>query len=77
YHGAEPHAGHAIGRLWENAIYLRYFLSEPDANWLGITKMMVLTYKIIEYLVKMSSANLFKLDRKQVAKLHKMESDDR
>ena len=37
------------------------------SNWLGITKIMVLTYKSIEYLFKTSSANLFKLDRKQVA----------
>ena len=36
------------------------------SNWLGITKIVVLVYKTIEYLVKTSSANLFKLDRKQV-----------
>ena len=37
------------------------------SNWLGITKIVVLAYKTIEYLLKTSSANLFKLDRKQVA----------
>ena len=37
------------------------------SNWLGITKIMILAYKSIEYLLKTSSANLFKLDRKQVA----------
>ena len=62
YHGADPHARHAIGRSWENAIYFKML-----PNWLGITKIMVLTYKRIEYLLKTSSANLFKLDRKQVA----------
>jgi len=37
------------------------------SNWLGITKIMILAYKSIEYLLKTSSANLFKLERKQVA----------
>jgi hypothetical protein len=37
------------------------------SNWLGITKIMVLTYKSIEYLLKTSSANLFKLDGRQFA----------
>ena len=36
------------------------------SNWLSITKIMVLAYKTIEYLLKTSPANLFKLDRKQV-----------
>ena len=37
------------------------------SNWLGITKIMVLTYKRIECFFKISSANLWKLDRKQLA----------
>ena len=37
------------------------------SNWLSVTKIVVLADKTIEYLLKTSSANLFKLDRKQVA----------
>lgn len=37
------------------------------SNWLSVTKIVVLAYKTIESLLKTSSANLFKLDRKQVA----------
>ena len=37
------------------------------SNWLSVTKIVMLAYKTIEYLLKTSSANLFKLDRKQVA----------
>ena len=37
------------------------------SNWLSVTKIVVPAYKTIEYLLKTSPANLFKLDRKQVA----------
>lgn len=40
---------------------------EMLSNWLSVTKIVVLAYKTIEYLLKTSSANLFKLERKQVA----------
>ena len=36
------------------------------SNWLSVTKIVVLAYKTIEYLLKRSSANLFEFDRKQV-----------
>ena len=36
-------------------------------NWLGVTKIVVFAYETIEYLLKTSSTNLFKFDRKQVA----------
>ena len=39
---------------------------EVLSNRLCVTKIMVLTYKTIEYLLKGSSANLLKVDRKQV-----------
>ena len=45
----------------------KYNIFKMLSHWLGITKIMVLTYKTIEYLIKTSSANLLKLDRKQVA----------
>ncbi len=37
------------------------------SNWLSVTKIVVFAYETIEYLLKTSSANLFKFDRKQVA----------
>ena len=40
---------------------------EMLSDWLGITQIMVLTYKSIEYLLKRGPANLLELDRKQVA----------
>jgi len=39
---------------------------EMLSDWLSITKIVVLTYKSIEYLLKRGPANLFKLDGKQV-----------
>jgi hypothetical protein len=37
------------------------------SNRLSVAKIVVFAYKTIEYLLKTSFANLFKLDRKQVA----------
>ena len=40
---------------------------EMLSNRLSVAKIVVFAYKTIEYLLKTSSANLFKLDRKQVS----------
>ena len=36
------------------------------SNWLRVTKIVVFAYKPIKYLLKMSSANLLKVDGKQI-----------
>jgi hypothetical protein len=49
------------------AVTGKRYIFEMLSNWLCVTKIVVLIYKAIEHSFKGSSANLFKLDRKQVA----------